>query len=158
MSDKKNVLTKDGYNKLVEELDDLKVVKRREVAEKIKEARGQGDLSENAEYDSAKEEQAQIEARIAVIENILKTSEMIEETAVDKNKVSVGGFVTVYDYDFEEEVTYQIVGSAEANALEGKISNESPVGQALLGHKVNDEVEVATGDTKINLKIVSITK
>ena len=130
MEEKKNLLTYAGLKKLEEELHDLKVVKRKEVAEKIKEAREQGDLSENAEYDAAKDEQRDIEARIEEIEKILKNAEVVVEDEVDLDKISVGCKVKVHDFEFEEDIELKIVGSTEANSLEGKISNESPVGKA----------------------------
>lgn len=142
MEEKKNLLTYAGLKKLEEELHDLKVVKRKEVAEKIKEAREQGDLSENAEYDAAKDEQRDIEARIEEIEKILKNAEVVVEDEVDLDRINVGCKVKVYDYDCEEEMELKIVGSTEANSLEGKISNESPVGKALIGAHTGDEVEV----------------
>jgi len=131
MEEKKNLLTYAGLKKLEEELHDLKVVKRKEVAEKIKEAREQGDLSENAEYDAAKDEQRDIEARIEEIEKILKNAEVVVEDEVDLDKISVGCKVKVHDFEFEEDIELKIVGSTEANSLEGKISNESPVGKHL---------------------------
>lgn len=123
---------------------DLKVVRRKEVAAKIKEAREQGDLSENAEYDAAKDEQRDIEARIEEIEQILKNAEVVVEDEVDLNKISVGCKVTLFDEDYDEEIEYQIVGSTEANSLMGKISNESPVGKALIGASIGQEVLVET--------------
>lgn len=142
MEEKKNLLTYAGLKKLEEELHDLKVVKRKEVAEKIKEAREQGDLSENAEYDAAKDEQRDIEARIEEIEKILKNAEVVVEDEVDLDKISVGCKVKVYDCEFEEEIELSLVGSTEANSLEGKISNESPVGKALMGAHKGDTVDV----------------
>ena len=132
MEEKKVILTYAGLTKLEDELHDLKIVKRKEVAEKIKEAREQGDLSENAEYDAAMDEQRDIEARIEQIEKILKNAEVVVEDEVDVNKISVGCKVKVYDVEFDEEIEFKIVGSTEANSLEGKISNESPVGKALI--------------------------
>ena len=145
MEEKKNLLTYAGLKALEEELHDLKVVKRKEVAGKIKEAREQGDLSENAEYDAAKDEQRDIEARIEEIEKILKNAEVVVEDEVDLGKINVGCTVRLYDVEFDEEMEYKIVGSSEANSLQGKISNESPVGKALMGKKVGDLVEVDTG-------------
>ena len=144
MEEKKTILTYEGLKKLEEELENLKVVKRKEVAGKIKEAREQGDLSENAEYDAAKDEQRDIEARIEELEKILKNAEVVVEDEVNLDKISIGCTVTVYDEEFEEEMEFRIVGSTEANSLQGKISNESPVGQALLGHEVGDSVTVET--------------
>ena len=134
--DKKNILTYQGLKKLEDELQELKVVRRKEVAAKIKEAREQGDLSENAEYDAAKDEQRDIEARIEDIEKILKNAEVVVEEEVDLDKISIGCNVKILDIEFDEELEYKIVGSTEANSLKGKISNESPVGKALLGKQV----------------------
>lgn len=144
MAEQKKILTYAGLKALEEELENLKVVKRKEVAAKIREAREQGDLSENAEYDAAKDEQRDIEARIEEIEKILKNAEVVVEDEVDLDKISVGCTVLLYDKEFEEEVEYKIVGSTEANSLAGKISNESPIGKALLGKSVGDTVEVET--------------
>ena len=141
MAEKKNILTYAGLKQYEDELQDLKVNRRREVAQKIKEAREQGDLSENAEYDAAKDEQRDIELRIEELEKLLKNAEVIDEDEIDINKISVGCKVKVYDADFDEEMEFRIVGSTEANSLKNKISNESPVGQALLGKKVGDVVE-----------------
>ena len=138
MEEKKVILTYAGLTQLEDELHDLKIVKRKEVAEKIKEAREQGDLSENAEYDAAMDEQRDIEARIEQIEKILKNAEVVVEDEVDVNKISVGCKVKVYDVEFEEEIEFKIVGSTEANSLEGKISNESPVGKALIGASIGE--------------------
>ena len=138
MEKKKKLLTYAGLRALEQELEDLKVVKRKEVAQKIKEAREQGDLSENAEYDAAKDEQRDIEARIEELENILKNVEVVDEEEVDLDTINVGCAVKVYDITFEEEMDFKIVGSTEANSLEGKISNESPVGHALIGKTVGD--------------------
>ena len=156
MEEKKNLLTYAGLKALEEELHDLKVVKRKEVAEKIKEAREQGDLSENAEYDAAKDEQRDIEARIEEIEKILKNAEVIVEDEVDLDKISVGCLVKVYDEEFEEEMEFKIVGSSEANSLHGKISNESPVGKALIGAKVGDEITVEAEAGLMKYKVLGI--
>lgn len=144
MEAKKNLLTYAGLRALEEEMHDLKVNRRKEVAGKIKEAREQGDLSENAEYDAAKDEQRDIEARIEEIEKILKNAEVVVEDEVDLGKINVGCTVLLYDEDFDEEIEYQIVGSTEANSLMGKISNEAPVGKALIGASVGQEIEVET--------------
>ena len=136
MSEKKYLITNDGLRKLEEELEYLKTVKRKEVTEKIKVARGYGDLSENSEYDEAKNEQAFLEGRIAEIENKLKNVELIDENEISTDVVSIGSIVTLYDFEFDEEVTYTIVGSAEVDTFENKISNESPVGSELIGKKL----------------------
>ena len=128
MAEKKQVVTYTGLKKIEEELQDLKVNKRREIAAKIKEAREQGDLSENAEYDAAKDEQRDIEARIEQLEAILKNVEVVDEDEVDTEVVGIGRTVTVYDYEFDEEVVFHIVGSTEADIMKNKISDESPVG------------------------------
>lgn len=152
---KKIILTHEGLKNLEDELQDLKVVRRKDVAAKIKEARGQGDLSENAEYDAAKEEQAEIEARIVTIENMLRNAEVISsDTQTDT--VSIGNKVKLFDNEFEEEVEYTLVGSAEADPFNGKISNESPIGSALLGHKIGDTIEAETPDGIISFKILEI--
>lgn len=158
MDEKKRLLTYEGLKKLEDELQHLKVVKRKEVAGKIKEAREQGDLSENAEYDAAKDEQRDIEARIEEIEKILKNAEVIVEEEVDLDKINVGCKVKVYDEEFEEELEFKIVGSSEANSLKGKISNESPVGIALIGHKEGETVQVETQAGVIAYKILEIQR
>ena len=144
MSDKKNILTYSGLKKLESELENLKVVRRKEIADKIKEAREQGDLSENAEYDAAKDEQRDIEARIEEIEKILKNAEVVVEDEVDLDKINVGCKVKVHDYEFDEDMELKIVGSTEADSLNNKISNESPLGKALIGCKVGEIVDVET--------------
>ena len=157
-AEKKNILTYEGLRKLEEELEDLKVVRRKEVADKIKEAREQGDLSENAEYDAAKDEQREIEARIEELEKILKNAEVVDEDEVDVDTINIGCKVKVLDVEFDEELEFRIVGSTEASSLQGKISNESPVGKALLRHKVGDVVEVETQAGVIEYKILEIQK
>lgn len=150
MEKKKFVLTRDGMLKMEEELFQLKTVKRREVAQKIKEARAQGDLSENAEYDAAKDEQGEIESRIVELEKMLRNALVIDEEDVEVNAVSLGCRVLLHDKEFDEDVEYTIVGSTESNPIEGRISNESPVGKALLGAKIGDDVTVETpGGTSI---------
>ena len=156
--DKKNILTYEGLRKLENELEDLKVVKRKEISQKIKEAREQGDLSENAEYDAAKDEQRDIEARIEEIEKILKNAEVVVEEEADLNKVSIGCKVKILDCEFDEELEYKIVGSTEANSLKGKISNESPVGSALIGKKVGDKVTVVTDAGEFDYKVLAIQR
>lgn len=158
MEEKKKLLTYAGLKKLEDELHDLKVFKRKEVAGKIKEAREQGDLSENAEYDAAKDEQRDIEARIEEIEKILKNAEVVVEDEIDLDKINVGCTVRLYDEEFDEEIEYKIVGSTEANSLMGKISNESPVGKALMGAKVGDEVAVETQVGICRYKVLGIQR
>ena len=157
-AEKKNILTYEGLKKLEDELEDLKVVRRKEVADKIKEAREQGDLSENAEYDAAKDEQREIEARIEELEKILKNAEVVDEDEVDVDTINIGCKVKVLDMEFDEELEVRIGGSTEASSLQGKISNESPVGKALLRHKVGDVVEVETQAGVIEYKILEIQK
>ncbi len=157
-AEKKNILTYEGLKKLEDELEDLKVVRRKEVADKIKEAREQGDLSENAEYDAAKDEQREIEARIEEIEKILKNADVVVEEDVDVDVINIGCKVKVLDMEFDEELELRIVGSTEASSLQGKISNESPVGKALLRHKVGDVVEVETQAGMMEYKILEIQK
>lgn len=158
MENKEIVLTDEGLLKLEQELESLKTVKRQEVAEKIKVARGFGDLSENAEYDAAKEEQAQIEARIVQLEKMLKNARVIDQDEIDLNTVSIGTRVTVYDEEFDEEVEYSIVGSTETDPDALKISDESPVGRALIGKNVGETVEIDTPGGTVALKILSINK
>lgn len=156
MADKKNILTYEGLKKLEDELQDLKVVQRREIAQKIKEAREQGDLSENAEYDAAKDEQRDIEARIEQIEKILKNAEVVLDEEIDLNKISIGCLVRVLDIEYGEEEEYKLVGSSEASSLQNKISNESPIGRALIGAKVGDVVDVEAPAGVVQYKVLSI--
>ena len=158
MEAKKTLLTYTGLKKLEDELENLKVVKRKEVAGKIKEAREQGDLSENAEYDAAKDEQRDIEARIEELEKILKNAEVVVEDDVDLDTINIGCTVDVYDKEFAEEIVLQLVGSTEANSLAGKISNESPVGKALIGKKVGDVVAVETQAGVIEYEVLKINR
>ena len=150
--------TEEGLKKLQDELENLKTNGRKDIAERIKVARGYGDLSENSEYDDAKNEQAKIEARIVELESMLKNYEIISEDDIALDKVAVGVKVKVFDSDMEEEFTYDIVGSAEADPMNDKISDESPVGKALIGHSVNDEVEVDLSGDKVVFKILAIEK
>lgn len=156
MAEKKNILTYEGLKKLEDELQDLKVNQRREIAQKIKEAREQGDLSENAEYDAAKDEQRDIEARIEQIEKILKNAEVVLDEEVDLDKINIGCLVRVLDIEYDEEEEYKLVGSSEASSLQNKISNESPIGRALIGAKVGDVVDVEAPSGIIQYKVLSI--
>ena len=158
MQEKKNILTYEGLRKYEEELHDLKVVKRQEVAQKIKEAREQGDLSENAEYDAAKDEQRDIELRIEELEKLLKNAEVVVEDEVDLDKINIGCIVKILDVEYSEELEYKIVGSTEANSLQNKISNESPVGRALIGKVVGDCVDVETQAGDIQYKVLEIQR
>ncbi|MCI9126588.1 MAG: transcription elongation factor GreA [Eubacterium sp.] len=155
-STKKNILTYAGLQELEAELEDLKLNKRKEVAQKIKEAREQGDLSENAEYDAAKDEQRDIEARIEEIEKILKNVEVVGEDDVDDTKISVGCHILIHDLEYDEELEFSIVGSTQTNSLKGKISNESPLGMALIGHEIGDVVEVEMGEVVSKYKVLDI--
>lgn len=158
MAEKKNILTYEGLKRYEDELQNLKVVKRKEVAQKIKEAREQGDLSENAEYDAAKDEQRDIELRIEELEKLLKNAEVVVEDEIDLDKINIGCKVKVYDVDEDEEMEFKIVGSTEANSLQNKISNESPVGQALMGKKAGDVVDVETQAGVIQYKVLEIQR
>ena len=156
MAEKKNILTYEGLKKLEDELQDLKVVQRREIAQKIKEAREQGDLSENAEYDAAKDEQRDIEARIEQIEKILKNAEVVLDEEIDLTRI--GCVVRVLDIEYDEEEEYKLVGSSEASSLQNKVSNESPIGRALLGAQVGDMVEVEAPAGVVQYKVLSIQR
>ena len=158
MEEKKNILTYEGLRKYEDELHNLKVVKRQEVAQKIKEAREQGDLSENAEYDEAKNEQSRIEGEIKQLEERLRNATIIDESVLNTKTVSIGSTVVVQEQGNSEKMTYVIVGSTEANPLEGKISNESPVGQALIGHNKGDKAEATTPGGAVEYTIVSIKR
>ena len=158
MAEKKNLMTYEGLKKLEDELQELKVVKRKEVAEKIKEAREQGDLSENAEYDAAKDEQRDIEARIEEIEKILKNAEVADEDAANKGTANLGCIVKVLDMEFDEELEFKLVGSTEAKSLENKISNESPIGKALIGKQAGDIVEVDAPSGVTKYQIIEIRR
>ena len=158
MEQKKNMLTYAGLQKLEDELTYLKVEARKEIAQKIKEAREQGDLSENAEYDAAKDEQRDIEARIEEIERILKNAEVVTEDDYESGKVGIGSHVKLHDREFDEDVEYTIVGSMEANSMKHLISNESPLGKALIGAKRNQVVTVETPAGITKYKVLSVTK
>ena len=153
--EKKTLLTAEGKAKLEEELQDLKINRRKEIAQKIKEAREQGDLSENAEYDAAKDEQRDIEARIEELEKLLKNAEVVLDNG-NKDEVSIGCKVKIQDLEFDDILDYQLVGSTEANSLKGKISNESPVGSALIGAKVGEVVNVETQAGVLKYKVLEI--
>ena len=155
---KKNILTEEGLKALESELQDLKVNRRKEVAQKIKEAREQGDLSETAEYDAAKEEQRDIELRIEEIDKILKNAELVTDDDIDSSVISIGCTVKIKDLEDDEEMEYKLVGSTAANSLKGKISNESPVGKALIGAKKGHTVMVETPAGLLKYKILEITK
>ena len=154
---KKNILTPDGLKALEDELQELKVVRRKEIAQKIKEAREQGDLSENAEYDAAKDEQRDMEARIEEIEQILKNAVVIDEK-FEKGVISLGCYVLLVDISLGKEVTYHIVGSTEADILQNKISNEAPIGRALLGKKIGDVVSVEGINQVNDFRVIDVQR
>lgn len=158
MSEKKNILTYAGLKQYEDELQDLKVNKRKEIAQKIKEAREQGDLSENAEYDAAKDDQRDIEARIETLENLLKNAEVVVEEEIDLEQISIGCKVKLLDIEENEEMEFRIVGSTESNSLQNKISNESPVGRALLGQKAGSTVVVDTQVGTVKYKVLEIQR
>ena len=158
MADKKHILTYAGLKQYEDELQNLKVVRRKEVAQKIKEAREQGDLSENAEYDAAKDEQRDIELRIEELEKLLKNAEVVVEEEIDVNKINIGCKVKLLDVEYDEEMEFYIVGSTEANSLQNKISNEAAVGRALIGKSVGDVVDVETQAGIIQYKVLEIQR
>lgn len=155
---KQIIVTEEGLKKLTDELEYLKTVKRKEVVEAIRVALSFGDLSENSEYDEAKNEQAKTEARISELEESLKHVKVISDSEVNTETINVGNIVKVYDETFEEEIIYTLVGSTEADPIENKISDQSPIGEALIGSKVGDEVEVLTPGGTIKLKVLEINK
>ena len=157
MIEKVYPMTLEGKQKLEEELEDLKINKRKEIVERIKIARSYGDLSENSEYESAKDEQAFVEGRISSLEKMIRLAEIIDTKNVEADIVSLGRTVTFVELPDEEEESYSIVGSAEANPLQGKISNDSPIAKALLGKRVGDEVSIATPGGDMKVKIVNVT-
>ena len=152
----KQFLTKKGYEERVALLENLKVVRRKEVGQKLKEAREQGDLSENAEYDAAKDEQRDIETQIAELEEILKNAEVVQDNNTDKDAIKMESVVKLHDVEYDEDIEYVIVGSSEADSLNNKISNESPLGAAMLGKKVGDTVKVEAPAGVIEYKIISV--
>ncbi len=158
MATKQILVTDEGLKKLEEELEELKTVKRKEIAEKIKVALSFGDLSENSEYDEAKNEQAFVEARIAQLESILKNVKILDEDEISTDSVRIGSRIKLKDFEYNDVVDYKIVGSTEADPLKGKISDESPVGKALIGHSVGDIVEVEAPIGTIKYEILEISK
>lgn len=158
MEDREIMLTEDGYKKLVDELQYLKGPRKMEVAERINIARSYGDLSENSEYEEAKNEQAQLEAKIAEVEATIRKAKIVADHEISTKEAGVGTQVTVYDYEFDEEITYSIVGTTEVNMAENKISNESPVGKAMMGKKKGEDFEVETPAGIAKYKIVSIKR
>jgi transcription elongation factor GreA len=156
MADKVYPMTQEGKEKLENELEQLKTVKRGEIVERIKIARSFGDLSENSEYESAKDEQAFVEGRIATIENMIRFAQIIDNDGVDEDEISIGKTVAFTELPDGEEEEYVIVGSAEANPFEGKISNESPIAQSLIGHKLGEEVLITTPGGDMRVKITKV--
>jgi transcription elongation factor GreA len=155
---KEVLLTYEGLKKLETELEYLRGDRRREVAERMKQAKSHGDLSENSEYDEARLEHAQVEARIIEIENKLKFAHIIDEDEVSTEEVSIGSRVKLLDIEFSQEAEYRIVGSTEANPSENKISNESPVGKALIGHREGETIDAQTPNGVLKFKILAISK
>ena len=158
MEEKEVLLTQEGYDKLEKELESLRTTKRAEIAERIKIALGYGDLSENSEYDEAKNAQAENETKIAELENKIRYAKIIDESEIDTKTVQVGNTVKLLDMEFDEEVSYTVVGSTEVDIAQNKISNESPIGMAILGAKKNQVVEVQAPAGVIQYKVLSITK
>lgn len=158
MEEKEILLTQDGYDNLESELEMLRTEKRAEIAERIKVALGFGDLSENSEYDEAKNAQAENETKIAELENKLRHAKIIDESEIDTKTVQVGNKVKLLDLEFNDELEYTIVGSTEVDLAQNRISNESPIGSALLGAKKNQEVEITVPAGIVKYKVLSITK
>ena len=154
----KQMYTKQGYQDLVDELKYLKLTRREEIKEQIAVARGFGDLSENAEYDEARNEQAKVEARIQELEALIENAEIIDETTMDVRSISLGSVVKLYDEDFEEEITYSIVGSNQADPLEQKISDQSTIGRALMGKKAGDRVTVTAPAGELHFKVLEVSR
>ena len=154
----KQMYTKQGYQDLVDELKYLKLTRREEIKEQIAVARGFGDLSENAEYDEARNEQAKVEARIQELEALIENAEIIDESNMDVRAISLGSVVKLYDEDFEEEITYSIVGSNQADPLEKKISDQSPIGRALMGKKAGDSITVTAPAGELHFKVLEVTR
>ena len=154
----KQKYTKQGYQDLVNELKYLKLTRREEIKEQIAVARGFGDLSENAEYDEARNEQAKVEARIRELETLIENAEIIDESMMDAHSISLGSIVTLYDEDFDEEITYSIVGSNQADPLEQKISDQSPIGRALMGKKAGDRVTVTVPAGELHFEVKEVTR
>ena len=154
----KQMYTKQGYQELVDELKYLKLTRREEIKEQIAVARGFGDLSENAEYDEARNEQAKVEARIQELEALIENAEIIDESNMDVRAISLGSVVKLFDEDFEEEITYSIVGSNQADPLEQKISDQSPIGRALMGKKAGDKVTVTAPAGELHFKVLEVAR
>lgn len=156
MSKEQLLLTQDGYDTLVMELEELKTTKRRDIAERLKIAIGYGDLKENSEYHSAKNDQSFMETRIKIVENILRTARIVDSNSLDASTVQVGSTVVLHDIEFKEDLTYTIVGPSEADVMENKVSYESPLGKALMGKTVNDKIQVAAPSGIVEYKLLAI--
>ena len=154
----KQMYTKQGYQDLLDELSYLKLTRREEIKEQIAVARGFGDLSENAEYDEARNEQAKVEARIQELESLIENAEIIDESTMDVRSISLGSIVKLMDEDFDEEITYSIVGSNQADPLENKISDQSPIGRALMGKKAGDSVTVTAPAGELHFKVLEVAR
>ena len=154
----KQMYTKQGYQDLIDELKYLKLTRREEIKEQIAVARGFGDLSENAEYDEARNEQAKVEARIQELEALIENAEIIDESTMDVRSISLGSIVKLFDEDFDEEITYSIVGSNQADPLENKISDQSPIGRALMGKKAGDSVTVTAPAGELHFKVLEVAR
>ena len=154
----KQKYTKQGYQDLVDELKYLKLTRREEIKEQIAVARGFGDLSENAEYDEARNEQAKVEARIQELESLIENAEIIDESTMDVRSISLGSIVKLFDEDFDEEITYSIVGSNQADPLENKISDQSPIGRALMGKKAGERVTVTAPAGELHFKVLEVSR
>ena len=154
----KQKYTKQGYQELVDELKYLKLTRREEIKEQIAVARGFGDLSENAEYDEARNEQAKVEARILELESLIENAEIIDESTMDARSISLGSVVKLLDEDYDEEITYSIVGSNQADPLENKISDQSPIGRALMGKKAGDSVTVTAPAGELHFKVLEVAR
>ena len=154
----KQMYTKQGYQDLLDELKYLKLTRREEIKEQIAVARGFGDLSENAEYDEARNEQAKVEARIQELESLIENAEIIDESTMDVRSISLGSIVKLFDEDFDEEITYSIVGSNQADPLENKISDQSPIGRALMGKKAGDSVTVTAPAGELHFKVLEVAR
>ena len=154
----KQMYTKQGYQDLLDELKYLKLTRREEIKEQIAVARGFGDLSENAEYDEARNEQAKVEARIQELEALIENAEIIDETNMDVRSISLGSLVKLFDEDFQEEITYSIVGSNQADPLENKISDQSPIGRALMGKKAGERVTVTAPAGELHFKVLEVSR
>lgn len=157
-NNEKQMYSPEGYQKLVDELNYLKLTRREEIKEQIAVARGFGDLSENAEYDEARNEQAKVEARILELENLIENAVIVDESMQDLGAVHLGSVVKLYDVDFDEEITYSIVGSNEADPLEQKISDQSPIGRALMGKRAGDEITVETPGGELKFKVLDVSR